>query len=98
MVGMMKSCLESSPIPARDIQRTQTNLVHTRSQKHHRDRHDSTFNFLKVLIWFKVLTELCLFSVTRHSLNFPRNMMRALDKCVLLASRSRMHEKQTVTS
>ena len=32
-VGGAKSRLESNPIPARDIQRTQTNLVHTRTQE-----------------------------------------------------------------
>ena len=37
MVGGAKSCLESNPIPARDIQRVQTNLVHTRTQGTGRD-------------------------------------------------------------
>ena len=32
MVGGVKSRLESNPIPARDTQRAQTNLVHTRTQ------------------------------------------------------------------
>ena len=36
-VGGMKLSLESNSIPARDAQRTQTNLVHTRTQKPHRD-------------------------------------------------------------
>ena len=34
---MGKSCLESHPIPARNAQRAQTNLVHTRTQRPHRD-------------------------------------------------------------
>ena len=33
MVGGVKSCLESNPLPARDAQRTQTNLVCTRTQR-----------------------------------------------------------------
>ena len=32
MVGGEKLCLESNPIPARDAQRAQTNLLHTRTQ------------------------------------------------------------------
>ena len=32
MVGGAKSCLESTPIPARNAQRAQTKLVHTRTQ------------------------------------------------------------------
>ena len=32
MVGGVKSHLESNPLPARDAQRVQTNLVHTRTQ------------------------------------------------------------------
>ena len=32
MVGGAKSYLEPNPIPARDTQRAQTNLVHTRTQ------------------------------------------------------------------
>ena len=35
-VGRAKSCLESNPIPARDTQRAQTNLMHTRTQRPHR--------------------------------------------------------------
>ena len=31
MVGGEKLCLESNPIPARDAQRAQTNLMHTRT-------------------------------------------------------------------
>ena len=38
MVGGTNSCLESNPIPARDTQRDQTNLVCTRTQGPHRDR------------------------------------------------------------
>ena len=37
MVGGVKSHLESNPIPTRDTQRAQTNLVHTRTQRPHRD-------------------------------------------------------------
>ena len=37
MIGMVKSCLGSSTIPPRDTQRTQTNLVGTRSRRPHRD-------------------------------------------------------------
>jgi len=37
MVGGAKSHLESNPIPATDTQRAQTNLVHTRPQRPHRD-------------------------------------------------------------
>ena len=37
MVGGVKSCLESNPIPARDAQRAQTYLVRTRTQILHRD-------------------------------------------------------------
>ena len=37
MVGGVKSCLESNPIPARNAQRAQTNLVHTRTQGPQRD-------------------------------------------------------------
>ena len=36
-VGGVKLHLESNPIPARDAQRAQTNLVHTRTQGPHRD-------------------------------------------------------------
>ena len=36
-VGGTKLSLESNSIPARDAQRTQTNLVHTRTQRPHRD-------------------------------------------------------------
>ena len=35
-VGEANSCFESNPIPARDTQRAQTNLVHTRTQRPHR--------------------------------------------------------------
>ena len=37
MVGGAKLCLESNPIPARNAQRVQTNLVCTRTQRPHRD-------------------------------------------------------------
>ena len=37
MVGVVKSCLELNPIPARDAQGAQTNFVHTRIQTPHRD-------------------------------------------------------------
>ena len=37
MVGGEKSHLESNPIPTRDAQRAQTNLVHTRTRRLHRD-------------------------------------------------------------
>ena len=36
-VGGAKSHLESNPISARDTRRAQTNLVHTRAQRPHRD-------------------------------------------------------------
>ena len=37
MVGGAKLHLESNPIPARDVQRAQTYLAHTRTQRPHRD-------------------------------------------------------------
>ena len=37
MVGGAKSHLESNPLPARDVQRAQTNLVPIRTQRCHRD-------------------------------------------------------------
>ena len=37
MVGGVKSCLESNPIPARDAQRAQTYLVCTKTQRPNRD-------------------------------------------------------------
>ena len=37
MGGGVKSHSESNPIPARDAQRAQRNLVHTRTQRPHRD-------------------------------------------------------------
>ena len=49
MVGGVNSCLESNPIPARDVQRAQTNLVCTRTQGPHRDR-DRT-----VEVWVSLL-------------------------------------------
>ena len=36
-VGRAKSPLESNPTPTRDAQRAQKNLVHTRTQRPHRD-------------------------------------------------------------
>ena len=36
-IGREKSHLESNPIPTRDAQRAQTNLVRTRTQRPHRD-------------------------------------------------------------
>ena len=38
MVGGVKSRSEPNPILSRDAQRAQTNLVHTRTQRPHRDR------------------------------------------------------------
>ena len=37
MVGEVKSYLESNPIPTRDVQRAQTYLVRTRTQRPHRE-------------------------------------------------------------
>ena len=37
MVGGAKSILASNPIPARGTQRAQTNVMHTRTQRAHRD-------------------------------------------------------------
>ena len=37
MVGRAKLHLESNPIPTRDTLRAQTNLVHTKTQRPHRD-------------------------------------------------------------
>ena len=37
MVGGVKSHLESNPIPARDAQRAQANLVCTKTQRPHKD-------------------------------------------------------------
>ena len=48
MVEGVKSCSESNPIPARDAQRAQTNLVHTRTQKPHRDWDRAMF---ECLLW-----------------------------------------------
>ena len=36
-IGEGKSHLESNPIPGRQVQRAQTNLVHTGTQRSHRD-------------------------------------------------------------
>ena len=41
MVGEVNSYLESNPIPARDAQRAQANLEHTRTQRCHKDRQNS---------------------------------------------------------
>ena len=38
MVGGTKSCLESNCIPARDTRKVKQNLVHTRTQRPHRDQ------------------------------------------------------------
>ena len=46
MVGGAKSHLESNPIPAREAQRAQTNLVHTRTQGPHRDWAKTVFECL----------------------------------------------------
>ena len=46
MVGGEKSCLESNPRPATDAQRSQTNPVHTRTQRSHRDRDRTVFEHL----------------------------------------------------
>ena len=45
-VGGVKSHLESNPIPARDTWRAQTNLVHTRAQRTHRDWARTVFKCL----------------------------------------------------
>ena len=37
MVGGVNLHLESNPIPVRDAQKAQTNLVHTRNQEPHRE-------------------------------------------------------------
>ena len=46
MVGEAKSHLESNPIPARDAWRTQTNLVHTKTQRPLRDWARTVFECL----------------------------------------------------
>ena len=46
MIRGVKSCLESNPIPNRDTQRAQTNPVHTRTQRSHRDRARSVREYL----------------------------------------------------
>ena len=46
MVGEVNSHLESNPIPARDAQRVQTNLVHTRTQGPHRNWDRTVFEHL----------------------------------------------------
>ena len=97
MVGMVKLCLESNPITSRDTQRTQTNLVRTRSQRPHRDwdviiHTIFFFNTYMVKSTNRIMPLFCDQAFSELS----PNMMRALDKCVLLVSRGRMHEKQTV--
>ena len=46
MIGGVKSRLESNPICSRDAQRAQTNLVHTRTQRPHRDGARTVFECL----------------------------------------------------
>ena len=46
IVGGVKSHLESNPIPPRDTQRAQTNLVPTRTQRPHRDGARTVFECL----------------------------------------------------
>ena len=46
MVGGVNSCLESNPIPTRDTQRAQTNLVCARTQEPHRDGDRTVFECL----------------------------------------------------
>ena len=46
--GGAKSCLESNPIPSRDAQWAQTNLVGTRTQRPHRDWDRTVF---ECLLW-----------------------------------------------
>ena len=46
MVGGANLHLESNPIPSRDAQRAQTNLVCTRTQGPHRDRDRTVFEHL----------------------------------------------------
>ena len=43
MIGGEKSHLESHPIPGRHFQRAQTNLMHTGTQRSHRDRDRTVF-------------------------------------------------------
>ena len=45
-VGGAKSRSDSNPIPTRDAQRAQTNLVHTRTQRPHRDWDRAVFGCL----------------------------------------------------
>ena len=46
MVGEANSCLESNPIPTRGAQRAQINLLHTRTQRPHRDGDRTVFEHL----------------------------------------------------
>ena len=48
MVRGAKLNLESNPVPARDVHRAQTNLLHTRTPKPHRDRARTVF---ECLLW-----------------------------------------------
>ena len=52
----MNSRLELNPVPARDAQRDQTNLVHTRTQGPHRDRDRTVFEHL---LWRYVSAVFC---------------------------------------
>ena len=45
-VGGETSCLKSNPIPTRDAHRAQINLVHTRTQRPHRDWDRAVFEHL----------------------------------------------------
>ena len=44
--GGAESHLESNPIPARDAQRAYTYLVHTGTQRPHRDSDSTVFGYL----------------------------------------------------
>ena len=48
MVREVKSCLESNLLSTRDTQRAQTNLLHTRTQRSHRDWERTVF---ECLLW-----------------------------------------------
>ena len=54
MVGWAKSCLESNPKPTRDAQKAQKNLVHTRTQRPHRDWARIVFECLLWSYWSAV--------------------------------------------
>ena len=55
-VGGANSHLESNPIPARDAQRAQTNLLHTRTQGPYRDWDKTMF---ECLLWGNGLVVVC---------------------------------------